>query len=291
MKFDIKALLNKIPDHRFSRAMYDVFKRILPNGNDTALTAHAGGGQANALKLNKDASFHEVTTVATAGDSVALPPALVGEKHTVKNSGANKMQVYGQGTDTIDSVAYGTGVPLNPGEEATYVCLVSGNYLRSDSVNGLTATSAQINRACDPTTRIVATTATALAITAVSHGSKVVLVNSTAPAAITLPAATGSGEKYTFVIGVDATATGHTIKVANTADAITGVSVLATTDTAQVTGFATTATDDTITLNGTTKGGAMGDRIEIIDVATAKFQVSIVGRATGTVATPFSATV
>ncbi|OIR02619.1 hypothetical protein GALL_153330 [mine drainage metagenome] len=162
----------------------------------------------------------------------------------------------------------------------------------SDATNtGLTATAAMINRATDVASRIVATTATALTVTAASHGSKVILVNSTAPLAVTLAAATGSGEKYTFVVGVAATATAHTIKVANTADALSGVSVLATTDTAQVTGFATTATDDTITLNGTTQGGAKGDRIEIVDVATGLFQVSIVGRATGTVATPFSASV
>ena len=159
------------------------------------------------------------------------------------------------------------------------------------SINGteVTATAAELNRAADTSARIVATTATVLALTAAAHGSKVVLVNSTSSIAITLPAATGSGEKYTLVIGVDATATAHSVVVANTADAMTGVSVLATTATGEVTGFATTATDDTISLNGTTKGGAKGDRIEIIDVATAIFQVSIVGRATGTVVTPFSA--
>ena len=159
------------------------------------------------------------------------------------------------------------------------------------SINGteVTATAAELNRAADVSTRIVATTVTELSVTAVAHGSKVVLVNSTGALAVTMPAATGSGEKFTFVIGVDATATAHTIVVANTADAFTGVSVLATTATGEVTGFATTATDDTITLNGTTQGGAKGDRIEIIDVATAIFQVSIVGRATGSVATPFSA--
>lgn len=158
-------------------------------------------------------------------------------------------------------------------------------------LDGLLATAAELNKAADVSTRIVNTTATTLAVTAADHGGKIVTVNSAAPIAITLPAASGSGEKFTFVVGTDATATAHTIKVANTADAMTGVSVLATTATGEVTGFATTATDDTISLNGTTKGGCKGDRIEITDIATAVFEVKIFGRATGTVVTPFSASV
>lgn len=158
-------------------------------------------------------------------------------------------------------------------------------------LDGVLATAAELNRATDVSTRIVNTTATTLAVSVTAHEGKVVTINSAAACAVTLPAATGAGNKFCFVIGTDATATAHTIKVANTTDAMTGVSVLATTATGEVTGFATTATDDTITLNGTTKGGCKGDRIEIIDVATAVFQVSIIGRATGTVVTPFSASV
>lgn len=168
---------------------------------------------------------------------------------------------------------------------------ITATMAELNTMDGILATVDELNRATDTSTRIVNTTATTLAITAALHGSKIVKVTSAAPIAITLPAATGSGEKYTFVVAVDATATAHTIKVANTADALHGVSVLSTTATGEVTGFATTATDDTISLNGTTKGGCKGDRIEIIDVSTAMFQVSIIGRATGTVATPFSATV
>lgn len=158
-------------------------------------------------------------------------------------------------------------------------------------LSGLTATGAEINAVAKLSTRVVNTTATVLAVTAALHSGKVVTVNSAAPIAITLPPAAGTGARFTFVIGTDCTATASTIKVANTADALTGVSVLATTDTAQVSGFGTTATDDTVSLNGTTKGGCKGDQIVITDIATALFEVKIVGRATGTIVTPFSATV
>jgi hypothetical protein len=62
-------------------------------------------------------------------------------------------------------------------------------------------------------------------------------------------------------------------------------------NTAAVLGFATAAASDTITLNGTTLGGIVGDHIEIIDAITGTFAVRVFTAATGTEATPFSATV
>lgn len=153
----------------------------------------------------------------------------------------------------------------------------------------ITATAAEINRVADVSARIVNTTATTLAITAAAHDGKIVTVNSAAPLAVTLPAASGSGAKFTFVIGTVATATPHTIKVANTTDVLAGVALVAATTT--ILGWATTATDDTISLNGTTKGGIVGDRIEIIDVASGVFAAHLFIAETGSEATPFSASV
>jgi hypothetical protein len=55
--------------------------------------------------------------------------------------------------------------------------------------------------------------------------------------------------------------------------------------------FAATATDDTITLNGTTQAGTRGTTIELEDVEAGLWSVRVVGAATGSYATPFSATV
>lgn len=128
----IQAFINSFPDKRVVRALSEIFSRtLMPSGVDTAITAHASGGQSSAMALKPTVSFHEVTTVATAADSIALPPALVGEMHFVKNSATtNAMQVYGSGTDTIDSVATGTGVSQLAGDATIYFCLVKGNYLR-----------------------------------------------------------------------------------------------------------------------------------------------------------------
>lgn len=135
------------------------------------------------------------------------------------------------------------------------------------------------------------TTATVLAITQAVHGNRTVTISSAASTAITLPQATGTGTNYLFQMQVAATATSHTIKVANATDVMQGVSWCLTTASANVVGYGTSATSDTITLNGTTLGGVAGDIIEIKDVKTGFFQVKIFASPTGTTATPFSATV
>jgi hypothetical protein len=92
-----------------------------------ALTAHAGGGQGSALALSS--IVNRVTTVATAADSVKLPPATVGGFQVVFNKAAsNAMQVFGAGTDTINGVATGTGVSLAAGKGALFFCAVAGAW-------------------------------------------------------------------------------------------------------------------------------------------------------------------
>jgi hypothetical protein len=143
---------------------------------------------------------------------------------------------------------------------------------------------------------VVDTTATSLVVTAASHAGKTVTISSTAPIAVTLPQATGTGNRYRFNIRVVATGTSHTIKVANATDVMGGVvhvqTSATTTDVAAiVAAFRTSDSSDTISLNGTTLGGAKDDWFEIVDIKTGFFQVHGNTKATGTYATPFSASV
>ena len=133
---------------------------------------------------------------------------------------------------------------------------------------------------------VVATTATTLTVSRAAHDGKVIVVNSAAPIAVTIPAATGSGAKYAFKIGVAATATGHTL---TTTSVIEGVALGLTTSSDNVVGWSTTATDKVVTINGTTKGGLPGDLIEYIDAESGVYQINAVLRQTGSVVTPFSA--
>jgi hypothetical protein len=90
------------------------------------VTAFAGGGQASATQLVS--MINRVSTVTTQGDSVKLPPTSVGLAVTVVNKGINPVQVYGNGTETINGIATATGISQGVGTIATYVCSVSGNW-------------------------------------------------------------------------------------------------------------------------------------------------------------------
>lgn len=106
-----------------------------------------------------------------------------------------------------------------------------------------------------------------------------------------LPAAAGTGDTYTIVIGTTVTSNSVLVKVANASDTMRGVAVVAQDAGDTAVAFEAGATADTITMNGSTLGGLLGDRIILTDVATNLWSVNIIAAATGTEATPFSATV
>lgn len=153
------------------------------------------------------------------------------------------------------------------------------------------ATAAELNRAADVSTRVVDVTASTLSATVASHDSKVVTLNRAAGIAVTLPAASGSGAVFRFVLGTTVTSNSTTIKVANASDVMTGTAVVLQDTVDTVVGFETASTTDTITWNGSTTGGIKGDCVELIDVAANLWYVRVIQSATGTEATPFSATV
>jgi hypothetical protein len=131
-------------------------------------------------------------------------------------------------------------------------------------------------------------------MTEASHDGKTVVVNTAATFAATLPAATGSGARFKIIVGATVTTGSFTVSVADATDTMDGNAFFKTdnaTNAANVIGFAATADDDTITMNGSTKGGIIGDIIELEDIATNIWSVRITGTATGTEVTPFSAAV
>lgn len=156
----------------------------------------------------------------------------------------------------------------------------------------ITATAAEVNRATDVSARIVSLAATPVTITEAAHDGKVLALNKADGITATLPAATGSGAKFTFIVGTTVTSNGYIIKVADATDVMDGIVYVADdTATPAPLVWVTAATSDTITLNGTTTGGLIGDRIELIDIATNQWAVTGFLKQSGTEATPFSATV
>jgi hypothetical protein len=138
-------------------------------------------------------------------------------------------------------------------------------------------------------TKVTSATAATLTVTEALHGFSTVTLNRAGGIAVTLPAATGSGAQYNFIIGTTFTSSA-TIKVVGN-DIMAGHCLYAqdAADTAVM--FETAADTDTITFNGTTTGGYKGTRVRLIDIAADTWFVEIVGSATGSEATPFSATV
>ena len=84
-----------------------------------------GSNQAGALAITK--MMNRVTTAAS-GTGVVLPSAVGGMNITVINAGANALQVYGNGTDTINGTAGATGVSLAAGKTAEYFTTVTGAW-------------------------------------------------------------------------------------------------------------------------------------------------------------------
>ena len=87
----------------------------------TGLTAFAGGGQGSAVALT--GRFNNVTTCATAGDSVALKAAALGEIQTVKNSGATALDVFPVSADSINALAADLAVRIPPGGAMTFYAI------------------------------------------------------------------------------------------------------------------------------------------------------------------------
>jgi hypothetical protein len=62
-----------------------------------------------------------------------------------------------------------------------------------------------------------------LSVTASGYAGRTMLLDTAAGSVVTLPAATGSGTKFRFLVSVIATSNSHIIKVANASDTMTGM--------------------------------------------------------------------
>lgn len=191
---------------------------------------------------------------------------------------------------------WGTTVPTDGTPGYAPGCL----FLDVDATAGLqlfvnegTATSCDFNPLL-PAGGLVSLTGSTTITRAAHSFPKVLSMTGTGSAFTqTLPAATGTGARYTFVVGAVNTSN-HIIQVASASDVMYGQIVTCSTaetpDLAQP--WITASDSDTITLNGTTKGGlAIGDKIELIDIATAKWLVLGFTTSSSTEATPFSAAI
>lgn len=144
----------------------------------------------------------------------------------------------------------------------------------------------------------VALSAATLTVTAALHAGKIINMSALAGSVVTLPAATGTGNKYKFVRTVAATSVGDVFQVASGTDYLRGAVEAVAKDDALRTNWGTLNTgtvateSDTLTWNFTTSGIAdVGDWLMFTDVATAVWSVSGFYTDNGAEVTPFSAAV
>lgn len=142
--------------------------------------------------------------------------------------------------------------------------------LSSPTITG-TITNSAVMSGPAPVAQAAGTT---LALTAALHAGKTVYFTDTDGFTFTLPAATGTGNKYRIEFG--ATAAGNQIVDVVGNDSMAGVAHIHDEDTAAVSGFRASGDADRMTMNGTTTGGQIGDTVEFEDVATDKWAVRAV---------------
>ena len=94
--------------------------------HNTTITAFATGGQASATALTGE--FNNVTTCATASDSVKLLAAVLGRKQTVKNSGAAALAVFPATGDAINALAANLSVDIPVNGQMTFRAIDATTY-------------------------------------------------------------------------------------------------------------------------------------------------------------------
>jgi hypothetical protein len=192
------------------------------------LTAFAGGGQGSATQLTT--GYTNVTTVATAGDSVKLPAAVAGLSATVKNNGAANLAVFPATADTINGGSANASITLVPGAEKTFVAMDSTNWETSEDVvqsssvttnsiseattdGGITLSQATIEK---HTTFAVNTTATVLAANfkkGYFTSTSAAAVSLTTDTATAIGTAIGAVQGTVFDFYVDNSAGANTVTV------------------------------------------------------------------------------
>jgi hypothetical protein len=99
--------------------------------NQSVATNLTAIGSTRATSLGLTSTINNVTTAA-AGTGVTLPPAAsvgIGATVVIFNNGANLIQVYGAGSDTIDGVAGATGVPLTNATRCEFYVITATSWI------------------------------------------------------------------------------------------------------------------------------------------------------------------
>lgn len=147
------------------------------------------------------------------------------------------------------------------------------------------STQSEIDAVCDVSARLVNVTGSTLTMTSAIHGGKITTINAAAGCAVTLPAATGTGNIFTVIIGTTIGVNTTTFTCVGS-DKLTGSCTVSSTGTSG--SFAVPATSTVVTMNGSSKGGVVGSYLQLIDIATNVWAIRGSFNGTGVAITPIS---
>jgi hypothetical protein len=200
---------------------------LLEDATDNII-AFATGAKVGATQLVSQTS--RVSVVASIGDSVLLPAAIPGLEMMVINHGANAMQVFGKGADTINDLTAATGVSQMVNSLVIYTCIsagvwyteglaagFSGGFATQSFSNNLAASATQTYAGGTPITTMivrfstVAVAGNAASLPTAAGGMSITVTNAGANAMGIYPAGTdainsaGNGAVYSLPSGKTAT--------------------------------------------------------------------------------------
>ena len=123
---------NDIPSSEYFFYLSKDLKSILPMvylypNSGTALTAHAGGGQANATKLGIGTNV--VTTVASNTDSVKLPLDVLGQTVMVFNNTSNTLSIFPSEGDQIDTLGIDVRLNVGANSKRTFIGISTNDWV------------------------------------------------------------------------------------------------------------------------------------------------------------------
>ena len=191
------------------------------------------------------------------------------------------------GTVVLQAPATGGGTLTLPPGTDTIAGIAATQTLTNKTLTRPTLTSPVIT---GPAPTLAGAT---LAVTAALAG-QTILLNTAAGSVVTMPAATGSGNKYRFVVSTTTTSGAHKILAASVSDFIIGNAVGSTAAGATLKFSSTSAsTNHALQMpfaGSQPSGGIIGDWFEYQDVAANLWEVAGMYTAGTTATTPFSAT-
>lgn len=235
------------------------------------VVAAAGANAAAAAVLTGQVNL---VTGADNAKGVALPAAVDELAVYILNTSLTaNLLVYpvSGGDDNINALAEDLPFTMGPGKGAWFTATSGAQWYVPDN-SGVLATTGELNRNTDVSARQVAAGAT-LSITEALHEGKTIALDTAAGSVVTLPAPT-VGARLRFLVTVKPTTNFHQIKVAAATDFMAGsVNILDADAAAQTAYIADGVADDNIQLNGTTKGGQVGDWVELEGISATQWAI------------------